>query len=85
MKEILSSRQTEEKEIVLNISVYDSIRNKTVKKGEIRVNYALFSHSRQIVQKLPTEEEKEAHKGEQEESKAADLDYLSPFLVNRVS
>ncbi|KAJ3300534.1 hypothetical protein HK104_010476 [Borealophlyctis nickersoniae] len=32
--------------------------------------------------KLPSEEEKETHKGEEEESKATDLDYLSPFLVN---
>ncbi|KAJ3176009.1 hypothetical protein HK101_010520 [Irineochytrium annulatum] len=31
---------------------------------------------------LPNEEEKEAHKGEEEESKIANLDYLSPFLVN---
>ncbi|KAJ3221485.1 hypothetical protein HK099_003463 [Clydaea vesicula] len=34
--------------------------------------------------KFPSEEEKEAHKGEQEELKAADLDYLSPFLVNKI-
>ncbi|KAJ3026471.1 UNVERIFIED_CONTAM: hypothetical protein HDU68_005603 [Siphonaria sp. JEL0065] len=32
--------------------------------------------------KLINEEEKENHKGEEEESKTADLDYLSPFLVN---
>ncbi|KAJ3291052.1 hypothetical protein HDU79_002720 [Rhizoclosmatium sp. JEL0117] len=32
--------------------------------------------------KLVSEEEKENHKGEEEESKTADLDYLSPFLVN---
>ncbi|KAI9350126.1 hypothetical protein BDR26DRAFT_851892 [Obelidium mucronatum] len=32
--------------------------------------------------KIINEEEKENHKGEEEESKTADLDYLSPFLVN---
>ncbi|KAJ3051002.1 hypothetical protein HK097_008025 [Rhizophlyctis rosea] len=32
--------------------------------------------------KLPSEDEKAAHKGEEEESKGTDLDYLSPFLVN---
>ncbi|KAJ3033181.1 hypothetical protein HDV00_006678 [Rhizophlyctis rosea] len=32
--------------------------------------------------KLPSEEDKIAHKGEEEESKGTDLDYLSPFLVN---
>jgi hypothetical protein len=35
-------------------------------------------------QKVTNEEEKENHKGEEEEAKAADLDYLSPFLVNYV-
>ncbi|KAI8610112.1 hypothetical protein BC830DRAFT_1147299 [Chytriomyces sp. MP71] len=32
--------------------------------------------------KLVNEEEKDNHKGEEEESKVADLDFLSPFLVN---
>ncbi|KAJ3246304.1 hypothetical protein HDU78_007388 [Chytriomyces hyalinus] len=32
--------------------------------------------------KVVSVEEKENHKGEEEESKATDLDYLSPFLVN---
>ncbi|KAJ3328293.1 hypothetical protein HDU76_010208 [Blyttiomyces sp. JEL0837] len=35
--------------------------------------------------RLPSEEEKENHKGEEEEAKASDLDYLSPFLVNYVN
>ncbi|KAJ3219909.1 hypothetical protein HDU67_008438 [Dinochytrium kinnereticum] len=32
--------------------------------------------------RLPNEEEKDAHKGDEEESKITNLDYLSPFLVN---
>ncbi|KAI8815434.1 hypothetical protein BJ742DRAFT_876531 [Cladochytrium replicatum] len=31
---------------------------------------------------LPNEQEREPHKGEEEESKSANLDYLSPYLVN---
>ncbi|KAJ3015324.1 hypothetical protein HKX48_004663 [Thoreauomyces humboldtii] len=58
--EILTNRAGEEKEVVLSVSVYDTMRNQT---------------------KLPSEEKKEAAK-EEEEAKAADLDYLSPFLVS---
>ena len=38
-----------------------------------------------IAQKVPTEEEKDANKVEEEESKLNDLDYLSPYLVNYVN
>ncbi|KND01180.1 uncharacterized protein SPPG_04271 [Spizellomyces punctatus DAOM BR117] len=60
VKEILLSRQAEEKDVSLVISIYDTIRNQT---------------------KLPSEEKKETYK-EEEEAKATDIDYLSPFLVN---
>ncbi|KAJ3415919.1 hypothetical protein HDV05_003760 [Chytridiales sp. JEL 0842] len=63
VKEILQARISEENDVNLVISVYDTIRNNT--------------------QKVTNEEEKEVHvKGEEEEAKVADLDYLSPFLVN---
>ncbi|KAI9348730.1 hypothetical protein DFJ73DRAFT_834662 [Zopfochytrium polystomum] len=35
--------------------------------------------------RIPNEEEKDSHKKEEEEAKGADLDYLSPFLVNHPS
>ncbi|KAK5667357.1 hypothetical protein BDV3_007241 [Batrachochytrium dendrobatidis] len=60
--DILRLRQTEEREINLAISVYDTLHNDTT---------------------LPTDDNgKETHKGEEEETKSADLDYLSPFLIN---
>ncbi|KAL3898185.1 MAG: hypothetical protein SGCHY_002920 [Lobulomycetales sp.] len=62
MKEILASRRSEENDISLIVSVYDTVRNND---------------------KLPEEEVKDANSGEIEDEQAADLDYLSPFLVNR--
>lgn len=60
VKEILAARDLEEKDIVLTVSVYDTIRN----------------------QAKIASEEKEANKGEEEEIKSTEIDYLSPFLVN---
>ncbi|KAJ3109852.1 hypothetical protein HDU97_000082 [Phlyctochytrium planicorne] len=73
LREILQARQSEEKEVALTISVYDTIRNNTVK---------ISSDSSNLLQRLPNEEEKDAHKGDEEESKITNLDFLSPFLVN---
>lgn len=61
VSEILQARMTEEKDVALTTSIYDTIRNNI---------------------RLPNEDEKDLHKKEEEESKASDLDYLSPFLVN---
>ncbi|KAI8847415.1 hypothetical protein BC829DRAFT_418416 [Chytridium lagenaria] len=61
------ARQGEEKEVSLIISVYDTIRNNT---------------GSDTAQRLANEEEKDAHKGDEEENKITNLDYLSPYLVN---
>ncbi|KAI8925801.1 hypothetical protein BC831DRAFT_459481 [Entophlyctis helioformis] len=62
LSDILQLRQSEEREVSLTISVYDTLRNDT---------------------KLPTDDDgKDVHKGDEEETKTVDLDYLSPFLIN---
>ena len=57
------ARESEEKDIVLTVSVYDTIRN----------------------QAKVASDEKETNKGEEEEVKSTEIDYLSPFLINYVN
>lgn len=65
MKEILNLRGVEEKEIGLQVSIYDTVHNQEESTSE--------------------EEKDNKAKGDSEESKSTELDYLSPFLVNYVS
>nr|KAJ3422213.1 hypothetical protein HK105_000711 [Polyrhizophydium stewartii] len=87
LSDILQMRQAEEREVGLTISVYDTLRNDTVRVWMVQDTSAqgcsLTIQNLPCIQKLPTDEEgKDVHKGDEEETKTVDLDYLSPFLIN---
>ncbi|KAI8921991.1 hypothetical protein DFJ77DRAFT_444875 [Powellomyces hirtus] len=60
--------------------VSEILANRTAEEADVSLVVSVYDTMRNQT-KLPSEEKKEASK-EEEENKAADLDYLSPFLVS---
>ncbi|KAJ3320817.1 hypothetical protein HDV06_004828 [Boothiomyces sp. JEL0866] len=62
LSDILQLRASEEQDVSLVVSIYDTLRNET---------------------KLPVDDQGgEIHKGDEENQKSVEIDYLSPFLIN---
>ncbi|KAI9183524.1 hypothetical protein H9P43_004442 [Blastocladiella emersonii ATCC 22665] len=80
IKEILMARQTEERGIQLAVSLFDTIRNKTVRNNCWGGSDGDTNDTR--TQDIASEMEKESQKQAEEASKEASVDYLSPFLLN---
>lgn len=68
--DLLQLRLSEEEELNLSISIYDTLRNETVRKH--------------LMQKSMAEETGADSKNEVEKQKTLEIDYLSPFLINCV-
>lgn len=57
------------------------LMSRSAEEKDIVLTTSIFDTTRNR-QNMPTEQEKETHKADEEDSSSKDLDYLSPFLVN---